>query len=217
MRNAIMSTLAALLLVMTLGAISHAQYGELPSGSYQQTCRDIHNNGGRLDASCQRQDGSWQQTSLDFRNCQGAIENLDGQLRCTPSSGTQGGLPAGDYQQTCRDIRSNGSQLIANCRKQDGSWRNTSLDTVSCRGTIVNDDGQLRCASGGSYAGGWQGGYQALPPGDYQKTCQNIYIDGSDLVASCQKSDGSWRDTRLKNVNDCGGQIVNHDGNLRCF
>jgi major membrane immunogen (membrane-anchored lipoprotein) len=217
MRSVIMSALGTILLAVTLGATSLAQIGGVPSGSYQQTCRDIRSNAGRLEASCQRRDGSWQQTSLNFQNCQGPIENIDGQLSCTASSGAQGGLPAGDYQQTCRNIRSNGSQLIANCRKQDGSWRNTSLDTLDCRGSIVNDDGQLRCASGGSYGGGWQGGYQAVPPGDYQKTCQNIYIDGSDLVASCQKSDGTWKDTRLKNVNDCGGQIVNHDGNLRCF
>jgi major membrane immunogen (membrane-anchored lipoprotein) len=217
MRNVTMSALGAILLVITVATTSHAQVGGLPYGSYQQTCRDIRNNGARLEASCQRRDGSWQQTSLDFQNCQGAIENVDGELRCTASSGMQGGLPPGDYQQSCRDIRSNGSQLIATCRKQDGSWRNTSLDTVSCRGNVVNDDGQLRCASGGSYGGGWQGGYQAVPPGDYQKTCQNIYINNGDLVASCQKSDGSWKDTRLKNVNNCGGQIVNHDGNLRCF
>jgi len=220
MRSVILPVLGTILLAVTLEATSLAQTNTgLPSGNYQQTCRDIRNNGGKLEASCQRRDGTWQQTSLDFQNCQGAIENVDGQLSCTANSGTQmqGGFPAGDYQQSCRDIRSNGSQLIANCKKQDGSWRNTSLDTVSCRGNIVNDDGQLRCASGGTYGGGWQGGYQAMPPGDYQKTCQNIYIDGGDLVASCQKSDGSWRNTRLKNVNDCGGQIINHDGNLRCF
>jgi hypothetical protein len=127
------------------------------------------------------------------------------------------GLPPGKYQQTCRNIRSNGSQLIASCQKKDGHWQDTSIDTSSCSGGIVNDDGRLRCASGGSYGGGWKGPVQALPPGDYQKTCQNIHINGDDLVASCQKKDGSWRDTTLKHMNECGGQIVNIDGNLHCL
>src|SRR5215471_12353866 len=108
MRNVTMSVLGAILLVIMLGATSRAQFGELPSGSYQQTCRDI---------------------------------------------------------------RSNGSQLIATCRKQDGSYRNTALDTTSCRGNIVNDDGQLRCASVGTYGDGWQVGSQPMPPGHYHKTC----------------------------------------------
>ena len=127
------------------------------------------------------------------------------------------GLPPGDYQQTCRDMRTSGSQLIGSCQKKDGHWQNTSIDTTSCAGKIVNDDGQLRCASGGTYGGGWQGPTQALPPGDYQKTCQNIHINGSDLVANCQKKDGSWKDTTLKRANSCGGQIVNIDGNLHCL
>jgi hypothetical protein len=127
------------------------------------------------------------------------------------------GLPPGDYQQTCRNIRANGNQLIASCQKKDGHWRNTSIDSSTCSGGIVNDDGQLRCAGGGSYGGGWQGPTQALPPGDYQKSCQNIHINGSDLVASCQKKDGSWKDTTLKNANSCGGRIINMDGNLRCM
>ncbi len=135
----------------------------------------------------------------------------------TTSSAQTSGLPPGSYQQTCRNARTNGSQLIASCQKKDGHWRDTSIDTSSCSGGIVNDDGQLRCASGGSYGGGWQGPTQALPPGDYQKSCQNIHINGDELVASCQKRDGSWRDTTLKHVNECGGQIVNIDGNLHCL
>lgn len=127
------------------------------------------------------------------------------------------GLPPGDYQQTCRNMRTNGSRLIGSCQKKEGHWQDTSIDTTTCSGNIVNDDGQLRCASGGTYGGGWQGPTQALPPGDYQKTCQNVHINGSDLVASCQKKDGTWKDTTLKNANSCGGQIVNIDGNLHCL
>jgi hypothetical protein len=120
-----------------------------------------------------------------------------------------GALPAGDYQQTCRDIKANGSQLTASCKKKDGSFQNTSIDTSSCTGNIANEDGQLRCT--GSSTG--QG--QALPAGSYQQTCKNIRVNGNDLEASCQKTDGSFQNTTLKNANSCN-QIVNENGNLRC-
>src|SRR5215471_6731559 len=58
-----------------------------------------------------------------------------------------GGLPYGDYQQTCRNIRNNGYRLDATCQKRSGNWRNTSLNYRDCQSSIVNDDGRLRCAS----------------------------------------------------------------------
>ena len=135
----------------------------------------------------------------------------------TTSAGQTSALPAGSYRQTCRDARTEATRLIASCQKKDGHWQDTSIDTLTCSDGVVNDDGQLRCASGGTYPGGWQGGMQALPPGDYQKTCQNVHVNADELVASCQKKDGSWQDTTLKHVNECGGQIINDNGTLRCL
>lgn len=128
----------------------------------------------------------------------------------------QRGVPGGDYQLTCRDIRNDGNVLKANCQKVDGGWRSTSLDTRSCRNQIVNEDGRLRCAAGGGHGygpGGWQGG---IPPGDYRLTCENIRVNGQRLDASCQKTDGSWRNTSLENFSRCGDRISNVDGRLRC-
>lgn len=90
------------------------------------------------------------------------------------------------------------------------------MTTASC---VANEPalGGLHPGSTGGACGEWQGPLQALPPGDYQKTCQNIHINGDELVASCQKRDGSWKDSTLKHVNECGGQIINQDGNLRCL
>jgi hypothetical protein len=134
----------------------------------------------------------------------------------------QGGLPYGTYRQTCQNVSVNGNTLSARCQKVDGGSRNTSIDYRSCRGSeIINDNGYLRCGGGGGGggygyhggAGGWQGG---LPPGDYKRTCQNMRINGNQLYANCQKVDGGWNDTSLKNADQCKTRIVNENGNLRC-
>ncbi len=201
MRGLIMPTLAAVLAAGTLGTTSSAQTRGLPPGDYQQTCRDIRSNNYRLDASCQRNDGSWNNTWLDYRSCGGSIVNDNGNLRC--AGGASQGLPPGDYQRTCRDIRSDNYRLDASCQRNDGSWNNTWLDYRSCGGSIVNDDGNLRCAGG-------------VPSGTYQQTCRDIRTDGNRLEATCQQKDGGWRNTSLTNYSDCRGQIENDDGNLRC-
>lgn len=127
----------------------------------------------------------------------------------------EGGIPRGDYQLTCRDITSNGYTVQARCQKRNGDWRSTSLDYRNCRSQIINDDGHLRCTSGGGGypGGGWQGG---LPRGDYQLTCRDSRVNGYQLNATCQKRDGSWRNTSLNNFNQCRSKIVNDDGHLKC-
>jgi hypothetical protein len=54
-------------------------------------------------------------------------------------------LPSGSYRQTCRDVRVNGSNLAASCRKIDGSWQLTYLDVSQCVGDISNENGTLSC------------------------------------------------------------------------
>ena len=134
--------------------IGEPQRGE-PGGDYKLTCRDIRRDGNVLKASCQKMDGGWRSTSLDTRNCRSQIVNDDGYLRCTqgggaygrpPGGGWEGGIPPGDYRQTCSDIRVNGQRLDASCQKVDGSWRKTSLENFSrCGDRISNVDGRLRC------------------------------------------------------------------------
>jgi hypothetical protein len=54
-----------------------------PSGSYQQSCRNIEQNYGRtLSADCRMRDGSWNETRLDTSNCDGDIANSNGRLVC---------------------------------------------------------------------------------------------------------------------------------------
>ncbi|MGC2694309.1 MAG: CVNH domain-containing protein [Candidatus Angelobacter sp.] len=54
-----------------------------PNGSYVQTCQNIQMNGDRLQASCQKKNGKWKNTSLSNANrCNGDIQNDNGKLRC---------------------------------------------------------------------------------------------------------------------------------------
>lgn len=134
-------------------------------------------------------------------------------------------IPAGSYQQSCRNVYAQGDRLQAECQTREGRWLRTTLDDVdSCRGEIVNTDGNLTCAQGGNRdwrdrrgngqgRSGWQNG---LPPGDYVQTCRNISMNGDQLQAECQKRDGDWRRTSLNDVDRCTGYIANDNGRLIC-
>jgi hypothetical protein len=136
------------------------------------------------------------------------------------------GIPRGSYQQTCRGIRSDGVRVSARCQRADGNWNDTSIAFRNCNGDIMNDNGNLRCGvqrgfdNRGGYAyagpgyGHWDGG---LPPGDYKRTCRNIYMQGDKLSGTCQRPDGGWNNTSLKSVNLCRSRIVNENGNLNCM
>jgi hypothetical protein len=146
----------------------------------------------------------------------------------------------GTYQDTCTDARWNGSVLSARCQRQDGGWRNSSIDTRNCSGQVLNINGHLSCGEAnngyngyqnrpydnddrpyyngdrgyreGTNQGYWEGG---LPPGDYKLTCQDMQVDGDRLSASCQKRNGEWRRTSL-DFDRCSSPIVNDNGHLTC-
>jgi len=223
-----------------------AQYqGDIPPGDYAQTCRNIHTHGNTLEAECQTRDGNWRRTSLNNIDQCGGIVNNDGRLTCGSSGnrygypdrdrdrdrdrddrGYRGGLPPGDYAQTCRNIRTNGNRLDAECQKKNGHWRKTSLDNIDQCGGIVNNDGRLTCGSGGygdadrdrdRDRDGDNRGYRGnAPGGTYVQTCRNIQTHGDKLEAECQTRDGNWRRTSLDDIDRCSGAIANDDGHLVC-
>ncbi|HZD94674.1 MAG TPA: CVNH domain-containing protein, partial [Candidatus Sulfotelmatobacter sp.] len=58
--------------------------GGAPSGSYTQTCQEVHVNGDDLEARCSTTSGDWRNAKLDdFGRCRGDIINDDGHLRCS--------------------------------------------------------------------------------------------------------------------------------------
>jgi len=129
-----------------------------PTGSYLQSCQDIHVGGDDLHARCQTRQGDWREAKLDdFKKCGGDIINDDGHLRCVAGSPVGGGYgaparwqgvngPNGSYAQTCMDIHVSGDDLKARCQNRSGSVHDASLDDYKkCKSDIINDDGHLRC------------------------------------------------------------------------
>jgi len=66
-------------------------WGQIPSGTYQQSCRDARANRDTLTASCQDNRGRWQYSSLNFRDCRDDIMNDNGRLSCRWGGGGGGG------------------------------------------------------------------------------------------------------------------------------
>src|SRR5216684_7151644 len=57
--------------------------------------------------------------------------------------------PPGSYQQSCRDIRMQGSSLSALCRRANNRGEQpTALNVAHCAGDIGNNNGQLQCSGG---------------------------------------------------------------------
>jgi CVNH domain len=90
--------------------------------------------------------------------------------------------PSGTYQQSCGDVRMQGSTLIAVCRDMNGRDVQTALNVANCVGDIGNSNGQLQCSGGQppsaysgqgyapSYSGsGYPQGYGAAPGPGYQQ------------------------------------------------
>ncbi|HEY7401946.1 MAG TPA: CVNH domain-containing protein [Candidatus Angelobacter sp.] len=127
--------------------------------------------------------------------------------------------PGGTYRETCRDIGVRGSTLFAKCKDTNNEWHDTRLDNYDrCHGVIQNLNGRLSCTEqrgGSGYGHGHGYGGPSAPRDTYRQTCRDIRTDGNTLNATCQKVDGGWRDTSLKDFNRCK-RIVNEDGHLRC-
>src|SRR5262249_1391513 len=119
--------------------------------------------------------------------------------------------PDGSYRESCRNLKTAGETLYAQCRDMSGRWRDSSLRYTVCRGDIYNDDGQLACIrTGGNDFG-------SLPGGSWRQSCRNAYRTGGVIVAECQDRQGRWRRTAI-GAQECGGsgRLANVDGELRC-
>ena len=80
-------------LVCSWGGGGGGGWGQLPSGSYQQSCRDARVSGSTLTASCRDDRGRWNYSSLNFRNCRSDIGNANGRLVCGWNGGGGGPNP----------------------------------------------------------------------------------------------------------------------------
>jgi hypothetical protein len=116
-----------------------------PRGSYTDSCRNIQMKGATLHAVCKSLDGRELPTSLkDANRCSEGVANINGILNCQVSDV----LPPGSYIATCKDVRLQGTTLIASCDDGKDHWLNATLrDANRCGGDIANQNGALRCTS----------------------------------------------------------------------
>jgi len=123
--------------------VSQSYALDKPEGSYRKTCRKEMVFGPMLEAKCERKDGSMARSTINFWNCDSSIKNVDGVLTCKDH--TRRSLPGGSYKHSCRHIRLHHHELTAKCRKRNGEWHHSSINVKKCYGSIINDDGKLRC------------------------------------------------------------------------
>lgn len=70
-------------LVVALGGGGLIYYFTAPPlGTYQATCNNISVKGGILTGTCKDIQGQPKESSLDFKQCNYGIENLNGKLEC---------------------------------------------------------------------------------------------------------------------------------------
>lgn len=74
-----------------------------PAGSYVQSCRNMKVNGDVLTAECENAQNAWGPTSMSSLSTCAAIDNVNGQLKCTV---TQAGVPA------VQNISNSGAQAL---------------------------------------------------------------------------------------------------------
>src|SRR5437763_7893852 len=187
MRRTLLQALLVLTAAFCVQGSAVAQ-GNAPQGSYLQSYQNIRTHGDRLSARCKTKDGNWRDTSMDdYRRCTTDIGNDDGNLRCAYGDNDRNrrhddddddyrnrNAPRGSYLQSCRDIRARGNRLTARCQTRDGNWRDTSMNNYQrCSTDIGNDDGNLRCSTGGRQYNGY-----GRPQGSYLQSCQDIRTHG---------------------------------------
>jgi CVNH domain len=114
-----------------------------PRGSYTESCHDITMKGSTLHAICRSADGREAPTTLrDANHCAQGVVNVNGVLNCEVSEV----LPPGSYLTSCKDVRMQGTTLMATCtNNKDRSVSAELRDAHKCSGDITNHDGKLQC------------------------------------------------------------------------
>ena len=121
--------------------------------------------------------------------------------------------PLGSYLLSCRNVQvqsllgGSGTNLVASCRTNDGRYVQSMLPN-NCSGDISNVNGQLTCNASTPN--------NTPPSGSYQQSCNNIYMTGPILNATCLRRNGQVSQTTLNVLNCKGGDISNQDGQLTC-
>jgi hypothetical protein len=99
--------------------------------------------GSTLHAICKSVDGREAPATLrDANHCAEGVVNVNGVLNCEVSDV----LPPGSYISTCKDVRMQGTTLMASCNNGKDRFVAAELrDAHKCTGDIVNEKGKLKC------------------------------------------------------------------------
>ena len=193
-------------LALVFGGTAKPAAAQAPSGSYQQTCRNIGVRGDTLYAECMDANRNWQSSQLrDYDRCNGEIQNQNGSLQCSGN-----GYGPGVYSQGPYNGPYNGPDNRGN---NNGGYYGRDRDRDHDRDG--DDDRDRRRVDNGGYYGQGNYGYGGIPYGSYSQSCQNVRVKGNELQASCQKRNGKWKNTELDNFSRCR-DIENDNGKLRC-
>jgi hypothetical protein len=127
--------------------------GNLPGGSWRQSCQNASMIGNVVHASCNTGRGLMR-TSFAMQNCPGwALGNSNGRLFCEsggsgPGWAQPGHFPGGSWVQSCGNASISGNVFRAMCSTGQG-YRSTTIDLRSCRSRLVgNRNGMLFCEGG---------------------------------------------------------------------
>jgi hypothetical protein len=111
-------------------------------------------------------------------------------------------LPAGSYQQSCKNCTDDDATVRCDCSYKS-KYTATALDYKICDGDIWNDKSKLRCT----------------PKGSFKRSCSSISWNSSFLTAKCNKKKSGTIWNSGFNYNNCltnGQDIANCDGSLTC-
>lgn len=124
--------------------------GQIPAGSYRQTCSGMSMTAQILTANCLDNRRQRVRSTLDVRTCSGRdIANANGRLTCSGGPGNGNAqLPQGSYRNSCSGAFMTGQILTANCRDSRGNTNRSTLDIRGCNRDIANTNGRLTCGAG---------------------------------------------------------------------
>jgi hypothetical protein len=171
----------------------------IPNGSYQSSCSNIHVNGNQLNATCTATNGRRIRSSMQI-GCSGDISNANGYLRCNGN----------------RYMNGNGGMMNGN-----GGYMNGNGGMMNGNGGNMNG-GYDRNGNGGMMNGnqnemGRRGMNGRIPNGSYLQSCTNARMNGNMLFAVCSSPDGRRIETSI-NTQYCrsNADISNRNGYLDC-
>lgn len=183
------------------GEVKCSKGGPLPAGSFQNSCQ-VYRMGINLFGYCQDLKRNWQPVTLaQYAQCLGDIQNYNGKLGCNKNTMP----PNGSYKTDCPFIWSDGYNLFGECKKYiSPDYLAVRLDNYkNCFGDIFFQGQKLVCSR------------QALPAGDYLKTCKKLYVENGFLYGDCLDRAG-YSHRSAVNVKVCQKAINNDNGNLVC-